>query len=750
MIKSRKKRNSIISVLFALMAVSLLMWNFQIRHVSAATSEFENNGEFYAVTGASVKIYSPEYGNDEKDYNGIRFSFEMSVAKYEALTEGEDVKTFKNGVTVIARMIPVALLNGETTHENIIANEKTLQKEIPADKWVLGTSAVDGNDKQVYTSYAYLYNIPGEQAYIKDIACFAQLSSEGSVLNTNVQVRSMRQVAMNAVDADNSYVTSLERYLPSNSVVFKAFGESVGNQNVKYGATIDTESITIPSEDGYVFTGWLDANGDSFDFTTPIKNSVEITAKWHAKQYGKIDFSNYESLEQAQNQGMGMWYDSGAVDRTTERLIVTDDGYTAISATPKTTGWPTFIVNGSANVLGNFDYITARIKWGGNINDLTVYMNANAGTAAITATQQQDGDWVLATIRKTASNAASFEAMKTNGFKVYLGKSGITSDYVVAEIFGGYDSFMAESNGTNLAEKFGVNSNELNVTFTPKGGESEAVSSVTAFTTEVDGKLTVTINKQGYAPTVFEVDVTAPKSYGKFDFKSYSDTEELSKIASATRGTNLALTLDNEEGYPVAKATGTGSYLGLKITDSSIKNLAKFDYITVRMKITNSTGSCIVGIQGTNNTNIYNIPEGFSTDIRSLKKDGNWIVATWRKDRVNSGGTPTGKYVFDYIAQNGVIEFIINAFGGAATTSNIIVAEVVGGYDDIVISEDAIDLTTKFGLSADEMSAVFVNSEGVSETVDNLTSFVPSKAGVLQVTVIKSGYASTVISVNVN
>lgn len=102
------------------------------------------------------------------------------------------------------------------------------------------------------------------------------------------------------------------------------------------------------------------------------------------------------------------------------------------------------------------------------------------------------------------------------------------------------------------------------------------------------------------------------------------------------------------------------------------------------------------------------------------------------------------------MAQNGEIEFVINAFGGATTTSNIIVAEVVGGYDDIVISEDAIDLTTKFGLSADEMSAVFVNSEGVSETVDNLTSFVPSKAGVLQVTVIKSGYASTVISVNVN
>ena len=65
------------------------------------------------------------------------------------------------------------------------------------------------------------------------------------------------------------------------------------------------------------------------------------------------------------------------------------------------------------------------------------------------------------------------------------------------------------------------------------------------------------------------------------------------------------------------------------------------------------------------------------------------------------------------------------------------------------MSEDAIDLTEKLGLTEDEIEAKFIDESGNGTAVSDMTNFVPNNAGTLRITVKKQGYAPTEIIINV-
>lgn len=57
--------------------------------------------------------------------------------------------------------------------------------------------------------------------------------------------------------------------------------------SIKNGETV-TAPLT-PTRDGYMFTGWIDADGEPFDFSMPITSDTTITASWL-----KIEIVDYE------------------------------------------------------------------------------------------------------------------------------------------------------------------------------------------------------------------------------------------------------------------------------------------------------------------------------------------------------------------------------------------------------------------------------------------------------------------------
>lgn len=222
----------------------------------------ENDGAFYAITGASVKLHSVT-GDDSADYNGIRFSFEMSEAQYALIASSQNgTATFNEGVTVGAYVVPVSMLSGleegvTPTAETIAAAAGAEHKEITADKWTKAASDAQA-DTQVYKSYLYVYDIPTENMD-SDLACYAYLKRGETEMKTAVQVRSMQYVAKASVDAGEHTAEELEKYLPEQSVTFKAEGSADSVAKVKYGASV--EKPDSPVKDGYTFLNWVDKDG---------------------------------------------------------------------------------------------------------------------------------------------------------------------------------------------------------------------------------------------------------------------------------------------------------------------------------------------------------------------------------------------------------------------------------------------------------------------------------------------------------
>ena len=481
----------------------------------ASLENLENGGAFYAIKGASVKLHSVT-GDDFADYNGIRFSFEMSEAQYELIASSQNgTATFNEGVTVGAYVVPVSMLSGleegvTPAAETIAAAAGAEHKEITADKWTKAASDAQA-DTQVYKSYLYVYDIPTENMD-SDLACYAYLKSGETELKTAVQVRSMQYVAKASVDAGEHTAAELERYLPEQSVTFKAEGSPDSVAKVKYGASVAKPAS--PVKDGYTFLNWVDKDGKTYDFSAAVKENITLTAKFKAKTYGLYDFTSYDTGALANNTISDLTF----TGTSSQEIVYSEsEGKNILSivreskAASETKWLSVWFTKKLIGDFSKFDHIIIRMRATWDSTGGFVGLGGSYGyTSEYGYSLPSNGTWKDVKFEQ----AKTIEALANDSipltFALYSDKTKIGNyTFEIAEIKGGYDDISTSNTTLDLTAKLGLAASDFTATFTPENGAEQAVENVAAVDISAAGTLKITVKKSGYAATVLTIGVKA-------------------------------------------------------------------------------------------------------------------------------------------------------------------------------------------------------------------------------------------------
>ena len=691
----------------------------------------ENDGAFYAIKGASVKLHSVT-GDDSADYNGIRFSFEMSEARYAQIAGTQNgTATFSEGVTVGAYVVPVSMLNlgeGETPDAaKIAAAAGAEHKEITADKWTKAASDAQA-DTQVYKSYLYVYDIPTENMD-SDLACYAYLKSGETELKTAVQVRSMQYVAKASVDAGEHTAAELERYLPEQSVTFKAEGLADSVAKVKYGASV--EKPVSPVKDGYTFLNWVDKDGKTYDFSAAVKENITLTAKFKAKIYGLYDFTSYDTGALANNTISGLTFTG-----TSSQEIVYDESegknilrVVRESVATSETEWLSVVF--TKNLIGDFskfDYIIIRMRatWD-STGGFVGFGGSYDYTSEYGYSLPSNGTWKDVKFEQAKTIEALAKDSIPLTFATYHNKdTSISGNYTfeIAEIKGAYKEISIDENGMDLTQKFGLEQNEFSATFTDIDGNESAVADVTNFNSNVAGTLAVTVNKAGYAQSQFETKISIVSHYGNLlNLSAY-------KVGSAYSDTATVVDYNGKKALQIVNSGANSSTVRVNIVNDAVLDLKKFDYIRVKvaMKYENATANVNLKL------------------VDSTGKQYAW-------QNVGGGNNKFIESTVDVKVADMTIT--ANSLGVTFTKWNAalqtsIITDLYCGYNDITTdSETPLDLTAKLGLAASDFTATFTPENGEEQAVENVAAVNISAAGTLKITVKKSGYAATVLTIGV-
>lgn len=694
-------------------------------------SLLENGGAFYAITGASVKLHSVT-GDDSADYNGIRFSFEMSEAQYALIAGTQNgTATFNEGVTVGAYVVPVSMLSGieegaTPAAETIAAADGAEHKEITADKWTKAASDAQA-DTQVYKSYLYVYDIPAKNMD-SDLACYAYLKSGETELKTAVQVRSMQYVAKASVDAGEHTAEELKRYLPEQSVTFKAEGSADSVEKVKYGTSVK-EPASPPVKDGYTFLNWVDKDGKTYDFSSAVKENITLTAKFKAKTYGLYDFTSYDTGALANNTISGLTFTG-----TSSQEIVYDEeiGKNVLKYTA------TFAGNQSAchvkfttallSSLEKFDYLTLKVKVQSSAGAYFSFRNwresVYIGVSKEYGTNRlpDNGKWVTLTFDNTATkNSFTYDDLMLS---ITAFAADTEKTVYLEEIRGAYKEISIDENGIDLRQKFGLEQNEFSATFTDIDGNESAVADVTNFNSNVAGTLAVTVNKAGYAQSQFETKISIVSHYGNLlNLSAY-------KVGSAYSDTVTVVDYNGKKALQVVNSGAESSTVRVNIVNDAVLDLKKFDYIRVKVAMK------------------Y---ENASANVNLTLVDSKGSQYAWKD--VGGGNNKFIESTVDVATANMTITS--NSLGVTfkkwkAALQTSIITDLYCGYNDITTdSNTPLDLTAKLGLAASDFTATFTPENGAEQAVANVAAVDISAAGTLKITVKKSGYAATVLTIGV-
>ena len=220
--------------------------------------------QFYAV-GAAVRILGE--GAD----NGIRFDIKLDKEYYASVTANGG--TLATGVLAV----PEILLTGELTREQ--AGDGTDGK-YAVDKDLTGLWEDNGDGDGYVDNYAFLYNLPAD-VYDVNVAFRGYIANEeGTVVYTDTLVRSMSEVAFEAISADPSLDGLLGEYLYDYTVTFVNSPDTPA-ETVRYGGKAALPET--PDKTGYEFIGWYaDAEFSTpFDFeNTLIKEDTSVYGKF--------------------------------------------------------------------------------------------------------------------------------------------------------------------------------------------------------------------------------------------------------------------------------------------------------------------------------------------------------------------------------------------------------------------------------------------------------------------------------------
>ena len=691
-------------------------------------SEFENDGAFYAITGASVKLHSVT-GDVSADYNGIRFSFEMSEAQYALIASTQNgTATFTEGVTVGAYVVPVSQLNlgeGETPDAaKIAAAENAEHKEITADKWTKAASDAQA-DTQVYKSYLYVYDIPTENMD-SDLACYAYLKSGETELKTAVQVRSMQYVAKASVDADEHTAAELERYLPEQSVTFIADGSADSVAKVKYGASVAKPAS--PVKDGYTFLNWVDKDGKTYDFSAAVKENITLTAKFKAKTYGLYDFTSYDTGALANNTISELTFKGTS---SQEIVYNESEGKNILSIVRESkaaseTQWLSVVF--TKNLIGDFskfDYIIIRMRATWDSTGGFVGLGGSYGyTSEFGSNLPSNGTWKDVKFEQAKTIEALAKDSIPLTFALYSNGNIGNYKFEIAEIKGAYKDISIDENGIDLTQKFGLAQNEFSATFTDIDGNESAVADVTNFNSNVAGTLAVTVNKAGYAQSQFETKISIVSHYGNLlNLSAY-------KVGSAYSDTATVVDYNGKKALQIVNSGANSSTVRVNIVNDAVLDLKKFDYIRVKvaMKYENATANVNLKL------------------VDSTGKQYAW-------QNVGGGNNKFIESTVDVATAN--MTMTSNSLGVTFTKWNAalqtsIITDLYCGYNDITTdSENTLDLAAKLGLAASDFTATFTPENGEEQAVADVAAVDISAAGTLKINVKKSGYAATVLTIGV-
>lgn len=84
---------------------------------------------------------------------------------------------------------------------------------------------------------------------------------------------------------NNVYMVAVPTVLPDEYVTVEfdtAGGTPLEPSQIIGAGTTATEPVTPPTKEGYTFVEWVDSNSDAFDFTTPVTESIRLTASYNA------------------------------------------------------------------------------------------------------------------------------------------------------------------------------------------------------------------------------------------------------------------------------------------------------------------------------------------------------------------------------------------------------------------------------------------------------------------------------------
>ena len=282
------KRNVTIAAL-ALTAVSLSSVSMITAYAQTAEEQAivntMTNG--FAFDGAGVQRVKGDDGEYSYEKSGLRFSVTLTEEAYTLAVE--------KGYTVGMLLVPKLVLEGAgrdasyITYENAkdeasASSTDVVKKDLPLDGWMSET--VDG--VTTYSDYVYLYNFKAEQFDYEIYAKGYGLGAGEDVIYTeDPRGNGLRSIAYvcnglidNAADYgyDDAMVNFLAGYLPTYTVSFMDGETVVDSQSVKYGSV--AEAPTAPEKAGYTFKGWVDAEGNAFDFDKEIVGQTTVYASY--------------------------------------------------------------------------------------------------------------------------------------------------------------------------------------------------------------------------------------------------------------------------------------------------------------------------------------------------------------------------------------------------------------------------------------------------------------------------------------
>ena len=260
------------------------------------TVSLENNGAFYTVPGASVRLGTQTVQG--VDMNAMRFTFEMTQAQYEAIVSNGE---YKSGASVNAYVILTQNIAEGATAAEVATDADVITTAISADKWTLDDSLIEEATEQVYHACAYVYNLPADMdKYDDDITAFASLTTTDGTVYSSLQSRSMAYVADAALDSGKyaDKADTLDAYLPTYDVSFyDEDGVTVlGTSQVKYGnlaTATDEVNAALIGENVAEFprytATWSEKSGEAWSSESKDLANCTVTGATSYKIAQKLD-----------------------------------------------------------------------------------------------------------------------------------------------------------------------------------------------------------------------------------------------------------------------------------------------------------------------------------------------------------------------------------------------------------------------------------------------------------------------------